>query len=473
MGKEFKLRDRNLEKQLLHYIKYNPKLVFEQASAEYFSAEDYAEVFGVFASYFFSFGGIISSNTVHAHFSERKLMAIAHGILDCSVDDMDLSELEFLLSRLAELSIARTLQPMVLDAVDEMGQGHGGEALEIIERGLIDIQRKQRRTIREIDDIDGDVKSSLFLREENLASDKRDERAFNLGFPGFDEFSGGIKEGQLVNFIAPTGQGKSIVLMNIGGNMYDAGLNVIYVLLEMDRREWELRYDSWLTGIRFRKLYTRHLNKEEWRQYKYAQIISLLKPNENADFIKWFKREGSKLLYGKTIKEFMHKNMDNCSFRNNIFYPLDIPRGCTMEVLETRVNYIRQKHGCDVLLVDYPGIMSYKNRIEGDWKDLEQLFKQLKEFARFYRIPVICVAQARDEELGPNRRMSSGLVRFSKAILDHCDLALGWVNSLDDVRKRRMVMKPLKVRHISSNFEIELDANLDIMRVTEVEFREL
>jgi len=466
------LRDRNLEKQLLHYIKFNPRFVFERTDTSYFSVEDYTKVYRIFASYFLTFGGIPTENTLHAHFPERKLLAIAREILECSIENMDFAELEFLINRLGEFSVTRLLEPMVMDVVDEMGQGHGYEAMELLETGLIGIRRSQRGAIREGDEIEGDVKASLFIREDDLASEKDDERTFDLGFPGFDEFSGGIREGQLLNFVAPTGQGKSITLMNIGGNMYESGLNVVYVLLEMERREWELRYDSWLTGIRFRKLYTGNINKEEWLQYKYMQVVSLLKPEENEDFIDWLKRKGNGQLYRMTVKEFVHEHMDGCTFRRNIYYPLDIPRGCTMEVLETRVNYIRQKHGCDVLILDYPGIMDYSQSVDSGWRDLEQLFKQLKELARFYRMPIIVAAQAHDEDLGPNRRMNAGIIRFSKAILDHCDLCLGWITTLQDMRKKRIIMKPLKVRSMGSNFEIEFSTQFDIMKITEAEFKE-
>lgn len=466
------MEDRNLERQLLNYIKFSPKLIFERTDENCFSVVEFARVYNVFASYFFTFGGIPKDSTLHAHFTDQKQLTIARKIIEYPTDDMDLAELEFIINRLEELSITRILRPMVLDTVDEMGQGHGYEALEILQQGLIEIQRSQRRIIREGDEIEGDIKTSLFMRENDLVSDKEDERTFNLGFPGFDEYSGGVREGQLINFVAPTGHGKSITLMNIGGNMYNAGLNVVYVLLEMDRREWEFRFDSWLTGIRFRKLYTGNLDKTEWVQYRYAQIISLLQIGENASFIEWLKREGIRELHRKTIKKFVHEHMGDCTFRKNIFYPLDIPRNCTIEVLETRVNYIRQKYGCDVLIIDYPGIMSYSKGADTGWRDLEQLFKELKEIARFYRIPVIVAAQAHDEDLGPNRRMNASIIRFSKALLDHCDLCLGWITTLQDMRKKRIIMKPLKVRNMGSNFEIEFDAQFDIMKITEAEFKE-
>jgi replicative DNA helicase len=463
------MNDNELEKLLLKYIAYNANSIFERTDVDFFFVEDNRTVYETLSGYFMNFGNVPRVKILHALFDKSREIALATEIVNADTSDMDESELEFLIARLGELKVARDLKPIILDAVDEIGQGHGYEALEIVETGMMDLQRSMRRTNREESEIEGDVKASLFIRSEAV-EENYEGVAFNLGFPEFDDYFGGVRQGGLYLFASPTGQGKSITLMNIGANMYLAGHNVVYVLLELDRREWEMRYDSWLTGIEFRKIYTGRLSKRERMLYKVRQVESLLLEEDNEEWYEWFSTEGQDILKKQSVREFVQECMQECAFRKNIYYPLDIPRGCTIEKLEMKMNYIRQKWGCDVLLIDYPGIMSYAKRVDSGWKDLEELFRQLKEMARFYRIPIICLAQLHDIEPDRGARFTSSLMRFSKAILDHTDLTIGWVRTAEDLRKRRIIMKPMKTRNISANFEIEFEADFDHMRINETKF---
>jgi len=465
------MNDAKLERRLLEYFIFDPRSVFERTDENFFFVSDYRQVYERVSEYFFTFGSLPKTSSVHSIFEDKKLFSIAREILDNDAHDFDQSELEFLINRLGELKIARSLKPIVLEAVDEISAGHGFEALEVLENGTMGIARSMRRNGQESYDIDGDVKSSLFMRSDKM-NEPDEMKALKIGFSGFDEFMGGIRGGQLITFCSPTGQGKSITLLNIGGHLYLHGYNVVYVLLEMERQEWEMRFDSWLTGIEFRKLYNKTLDKEERQQYRVVQIENLLQPSENEEFLEWFRKTGRYQLSKMKMREFAHEYMQSCKFRKNVYYPLDIPRNCTVERLEVRMNYVRQKWGVDALIVDYPGIMQYSQH-GGDyhWKDLGELYRQLKGLARFYRIPVLVAAQLHDEEVGAMERMTSRWVRFSKEILDHTDLAFGWVMSMEDIRKNRLIMKTLKTRNCRHSFEIRCSADFDKMRVEESEFR--
>jgi len=464
------MEDAKLELRLLQYLNFDAKGVFERTDSGFFYSADYRKVYEEFSKYFFTFGNLPHRSSYHSLFHDRQLRSIAGKILLNNSDEFENSELEFLIDRLAELKITRSLKPFVLDAVDEISSGHGFEALEILENGTMEVARGLRRSNRVDDDIDGDVKMSLFIREENLSKSSEFD-LLQIGFPGFDAEIGGVRRGQLVLFCSPTGQGKSITLLNIGGNLYRQGFNVIYALLEMERSEWEMRFDSWLTGIEFGKFYNHALSPEEWNIYKISHINSLLDSEGNEDFLEWLKSDGIEELKKITIREFTHRFMKECKFRQNIFYPLDIPRSCTIEKLEIRMNYVRQKWGCDALIIDYPGIMEYGHSRDSNWKDLDELFKELKGMARFYRIPVLCAGQLHDEEISSLERMTSRWVRFSKSILDHTDLSMGWVRSMEDIRNKRIRMKTLKTRNCRHNFEIRCHADFDRMKIEEEEFR--
>lgn len=61
--------------------------------------------------------------------------------------------------------------------------------------------------------------------------------------------NGGWERGTLSTFIAPTGAGKSMFLVNCGASALENGLNVLYVTLEMADFKIGLRFDSYYSGV--------------------------------------------------------------------------------------------------------------------------------------------------------------------------------------------------------------------------------
>ena len=61
--------------------------------------------------------------------------------------------------------------------------------------------------------------------------------------------NGGWERGTIGTFIAPTGAGKSHFLVNVGAAGVEAGLNVLYVSLEMADFKIGLRFDSYFSGV--------------------------------------------------------------------------------------------------------------------------------------------------------------------------------------------------------------------------------
>lgn len=69
------------------------------------------------------------------------------------------------------------------------------------------------------------------------------------GWPMLDKYlNGGYERKTITTFIAPTGAGKSMFLVNAGCALVEQGLNVLYVTLEMADYKIGLRADSWYSG---------------------------------------------------------------------------------------------------------------------------------------------------------------------------------------------------------------------------------
>lgn len=77
------------------------------------------------------------------------------------------------------------------------------------------------------------------------------------GWDEIDQVSkGGIGSGELGVVIAPTGAGKSMVLVHLGTEALKLGKTVIHYTLELADSVVASRYDSCLTGIEIRELYS-------------------------------------------------------------------------------------------------------------------------------------------------------------------------------------------------------------------------
>jgi replicative DNA helicase len=78
----------------------------------------------------------------------------------------------------------------------------------------------------------------------------------STGWPAMDKkLFGGFNRGELNIFAGGSGAGKSLFLANIGVNMAEKGLNVIYLTLELAESLVSMRLDSMTTGIPSRDVF--------------------------------------------------------------------------------------------------------------------------------------------------------------------------------------------------------------------------
>lgn len=75
-------------------------------------------------------------------------------------------------------------------------------------------------------------------------------KPLSTGWPVIDTcLNGGWERGTLTTFIAPTGAGKSMFLVNCGAAGIANGLNVLYVTCEMADYKIGIRFDSYFSGV--------------------------------------------------------------------------------------------------------------------------------------------------------------------------------------------------------------------------------
>ena len=245
------------------------------------------------------------------------------------------------------------------------------------------------------------------------------------GIEDLDILTGGFQKGELAIIAGRMNSGKSMLLLNIGYNAWVAGYNILYFSLEMPKLQLERRFDSRVTAMTFYQVKTQQISEE--------QAIELKK-----------------------------KIQEEVSKRQNKFYIVDIPRGVTPMLLESKIKQLQKKFKIDLIIVDYLGLMSpnFNKKMEL-WEKIYSLANDIKfSIARNFGIPVITAAHIAAS--GMNKTFGEdydeGDLALAKRMADPCDIILGL--RLDKITKQAK-MNVIKYRDGLSDKPIFLYIDLD------------
>ena len=88
-----------------------------------------------------------------------------------------------------------------------------------------------------------------YMEDFEIRFEKKARNPVTTGWTSVDDITkGGLGKGELGVVIAPTGAGKSMVLVHLGSRALEAGKNVVHYTLELADTVVANRYDSCLTG---------------------------------------------------------------------------------------------------------------------------------------------------------------------------------------------------------------------------------
>ena len=91
--------------------------------------------------------------------------------------------------------------------------------------------------------------------KERLEWIKQQAGAVSTGWKGIDQkLYGGLNRGEITIFAGGSGAGKSLFLQNFGVNWSQAGLNVVYLSLELSEQLISMRLDSMMSGYAAREI---------------------------------------------------------------------------------------------------------------------------------------------------------------------------------------------------------------------------
>lgn len=210
-------------------------------------------------------------------------------------------------------------------------------------------------------------------------------RTIPTGIPELDNrkiLNGGSGAGELNVVIAPTGVGKSHVLVHIGAQAILRGKNVIHYTFELRERQVGIRYDSHLCGI---------------------------------DSLDCFDHR-------QEIKDFYEKNAGTLGRLRIKEYPTGTATVNTIRAHIEKLSHEGIKP--DMVIIDYAGIMRSTERYDLPRMELKKIYEELRDFAMELDVPVWTACQSNKE--GSDSDIV-GLTNMSEAYgqAHICDFVIG------------------------------------------------
>ena len=154
------------------------------------------------------------------------------------------SHYDWLLAEFETFSKHKALEAAILMSADLLEKGEYGSCEELVKKAVqIGLQK----------DLGTDYFADPRKRLEGI---KSTNGQVPTGWAAMDKkLFGGFNRGELNIFAGGSGAGKSLFLANIGVNMAEQGLNVVYLTLELAESLVSMRIDSMLTGISTRDVF--------------------------------------------------------------------------------------------------------------------------------------------------------------------------------------------------------------------------
>jgi replicative DNA helicase len=299
---------------------------------------------------------------------------------------------------------------------------------------------------------EGSLKSTVeeaWLQYKETKDNPNAAKGIHVGFREFDRITNGIQPAELILIGGESSAGKSTVAMNMAinawlgqnkipehpdlvGDFKEGGANILFFSIEMPYKSMRRRCDACMAGIPL-----------------YGVRDGCLTPEQENKF--------------KATLKFQHKYKKE-------FYILDIPRGCTMAMLENKYLEMCYSFVPDLIVVDYVSLMALDKEQGADWLNLGRLSEELHEFCRTYNVPIISPVQlTRPPKNGNGGTQPPDQHRVGRSIMlpQNANILLNIETRKDEELKRDLIIRISKMRD-GEKGEFILQKRFDIMRVFDV-----
>jgi len=282
-----------------------------------------------------------------------------------------------------EKAIARRLLETCLDVARRTydNESEAKELLDEAERKIFEISGMDKSgdavSIADVLQLTFEKIDRLREREGRLTGHATD-------YYDFDDMTGGLQPGELVIIAARPSMGKTTFALNLTERVSNHGKGIAFFSLEMSNQQViqnMLCCRSQIDGSAMRK------GRITDQQYKRLQ------------------EEAAKL------------------YETPIF--IDDTPGISITQLRAKARRLKQKHGIDMIVVDYLQLMTGGGRFESRQQEISAISRGLKSVARELSVPVLALSQLnRDVENRDDHRPRMSDLRESGAIEQDADVIL-------------------------------------------------
>jgi len=260
---------------------------------------------------------------------------------------------------------------------------HGvDEAVDAAEQAIFSVaQRGRASDIRPIKPLLLDSFDLL----ERLSENKTGITGLPTGFVDFDDLTAGLQPGNLVIVAARPAMGKSTLVTNMAAHVtVETRVPVAMFSLEMSAEEVVTRLLSAESRVSLEKLRTGRLEDADWAKISQAM--------------------------GRLAEAPLY---------------IDDTPGINLMEIRSKCRRIKQKHGLELVIVDYLQLMQAHRRVENRVQEVSELSRGLKILAKELGIPVIALSQLSrkpEDRARDDRRPQLADLRESGSIEQDADL---------------------------------------------------
>lgn len=360
----------------------------------------------------------------------------------------DQSDLDVLCKELRNHRMCGEMARIISETSRIVEPGRIEEAYDSMIKRLLQlpISGSMSHSVGTLKEVDGDIEERLGMYFRPA------KKKFACGPRAFTESNGGFAPGELIVLLAPTGGGKSTVMLWWANEFLKAGGNVLYVTIEMSYEETMERYHSMLTGLSVNKLRNRSLSETEIARYNMGLVLNAKNPNQH-DIIK---REFAQVLDRSNPQAFLDigRKFEN---RKNKFFVLDIPKNCTPARLEREIARLSLDCPIHFVVVDYLNIMEPNFHSKDHVREQASIAQDLKGVARKMGSIILTAGQLNTSNLEDDAKITTDNAKYCRAIGENCDWMPAFMQSEQD-----KLMKQIKIQLAKHRFSAQATALLEV-----------
>lgn len=333
----------------------------------WFYVDENREVWKFIRNHWSKYGEVPTAVTVKDNFPNYRLLAVEDTI-------------EYLLDQLVEYRKRQKAIEVVQDAANAISGGDHNLAVEVMSRGVAQIEDDALNTSSEIDiTVNATDRFNDYL---NIKTRPGGLLGMATGFKTMDQATAGLQPGQLVVVIAPPKTGKSVLCMQVAINIHEDGFVPMFQSFEMSNVEQKNRHDAMRAQISHGRL-----------------IRGALKTSEEARYQKALER-----------METMHK-----------FYLSDAVSATTVSGLAAKIEKLQP----DVVFVD--GVYLMMDEISGEVNNstaLTNITRSLKRLAQKTQKPIVISTQVLLWKMKKGN-VSADAIGYSSSFFQDADVIFG------------------------------------------------